>query len=192
VKPPLGTRRYFFTPSGDGAAWEMTEALRTKDGWEVRQAGRLGMRLLPDVPSGDADWIEARAPSRAPRLPKPKPAAPTQRAADSTKTTKTASAKSVKPVAPPVRKVVKPTKPKAVGKPARPAVPPEKLPSLSQELEGLLADEQKRQKAPEGMVKCPACGLPIAPTRNKKVRTHDNPVKGARCEASNKPWTDFP
>ena len=26
---------------------------------------------------------------------------------------------------------------------------------------------------------------------NKRVRTHDNPIKGARCEASGKLWTEF-
>ena len=58
---------------------------------------------------------------------------------------------------------------------------------LSQDLERLLADAQLKQKAPKGMAKCPLCGAILEPTRNKKVRTHDNPVKGARCEASGQP-----
>lgn len=173
-------RRYFFTPSADGTAWEMTEARRTPEGWEVRQAGVLGMRVLPNVPPPGADWLEARPPSRPPRLPKPE------------------KAKSEGAKAEPAAKVVpkpkaRPAKPALAAKPKRaaPAVDAAQLPDLSRELEGLMLDEQKRAKAPEGMVKCPLCGLVIQPTRTKKVRTHDNPVKGSRCEASNRPWAEF-
>jgi hypothetical protein len=176
--PDEGARRYFFTPSDDGAGWVLVEALRTREGWEVRQAAKLGMRLLPEVPPRGGDWVEARPPSRAPRKPKPP-----------------AAAKAAPPAKP--AKAGKPAKPAPAPKPrpsaprAKPAVPPEKMPGLSQELGALLAEEQKRAKAPEGMVKCPQCGLPLAPTRNKRVRTHDDPVKGARCDASNRPWAEF-
>ncbi|HUR25745.1 MAG TPA: hypothetical protein VM327_07015 [Candidatus Thermoplasmatota archaeon] len=195
-----GIRRYFFTPSDDGAAWVLVEALQTREGWEVRQAAKLGMRLLADVPPKDGDWVEAKPPSRKPRLPKPPASAgATPRpATDSTKTAeKTRAVNSAKSVATSARKPAKSSVAKAaaatrpVTKPARPAVPPEKLPGLSLELGALLADEQKRQKAPEGMVKCPACGLALQPTRNKRVRTHDDPLKASRCEASNKPWSEF-
>lgn len=189
-----GTRRYFFTPSDDGDGWVLVEALRTRDGWEVRQAAKLGMRLLPKVPPPGGDWVEARPPTRKPRLPK-LATAPPKRAADPTETTEKArSVNSERSVAPSARKAAeanRPAKPAVAAKPSRPAVPPEKLPGLSQELGALLADEQKRQKAPEGMVKCPTCGLALQPTRNKRVRTHDDPLKGSRCEASNRPWSDF-
>jgi hypothetical protein len=172
--PEEGTRRYFFAPAdGDGDAWVLVEALRTREGWEVRQAAKLGMRLLPAVPPPGGDWVEARPPARKPRRPKPAPAA------------KPAPApRPGKPPAPPARK-------RAAPAPPRPAVASEKLPGLSQELGALMAEEQKRRKAPEGMVKCPACGLALQPTRNKRVRTHDDPLKGTRCEASNRPWAGF-
>jgi hypothetical protein len=38
------------------------------------------------------------------------------------------------------------------------------------------------------MVKCPLCGLALPPTRNRKVRTHDNPLTAARCPASGTPF----
>ncbi|MEK6975813.1 MAG: hypothetical protein AABY18_05675 [Candidatus Thermoplasmatota archaeon] len=63
---------------------------------------------------------------------------------------------------------------------------------LSEELEALLAVDQLRRKAPKGMAKCPLCGVILVPTRNRRVRTHDNPVKGARCDASKQPLADFP
>lgn len=170
-----GTRRYFFSPSDGGDAWVLVEALQTAEGWEVRQAAKLGMRLLPEVPPRGGDWVEARPPARKPRLPKQATAA--------TPRPNPAPKKAAKPAAP-----AKPRATAKPAKPARPAVPPEKRPGLSQELGALLAEEQRRQKAPEGMVKCPVCGLALQPTRNKRVRTHDDPLKATRCEASNKPW----
>ena len=62
---------------------------------------------------------------------------------------------------------------------------------LSHELEDLLIQAQKSQPAPEGMAKCPLCGAVVAPTKTKKVRTHDNPLTGKRCEASNRPFAEF-
>ena len=58
---------------------------------------------------------------------------------------------------------------------------------LSEELERMMLEEQLRQKAPKGKAKCPLCGAILEPTRNKRVRTHDNPVGGRRCEASGQP-----
>lgn len=58
---------------------------------------------------------------------------------------------------------------------------------LSEELERMMLAEQLKQKAPKGKTKCPLCGAILEPTRNKRVRTHDNPVGGARCEASKQP-----
>lgn len=60
---------------------------------------------------------------------------------------------------------------------------------LSEELEKMMLAEQLRQKAPKGKAKCPLCGAILEPTRNHRVRTHDNPVGGARCEASKQPLT---
>ena len=89
-------------------------------------------------------------------------------------------------------KAAKPTaKPASPVKSAKPGVvkvgPSKDIVRLSEELEKLMLDEQMRQRVPKGMAKCPACGAIIAPTRNKKVRTHDNPVGGRRCEASGQP-----
>lgn len=61
---------------------------------------------------------------------------------------------------------------------------------LSEQLESLMREEQRRQKAPKGKVKCPLCGAILLPTRTKRVRTHDDPVGGARCEASKRPVDD--
>lgn len=180
--PDEGARRYFFTPSDDGAGWVLVEALRTREGWEVRQAAKLGLRVLAEVPPPGADWVEARPPGRAPRKPKPAPAAkPAESQVKPVKLAK--AAKAAKPAPAP--------KPGPAAPRAKSAVPPEKMPGLSQELGALLADEQRRQKAPEGMVKCPTCGLALEPTRNKRVRTHDDPLRAGRCEASNKPWAEF-
>lgn len=55
---------------------------------------------------------------------------------------------------------------------------------LSEDLERLLVEQQLKEKAPKGKAKCPKCGAILEPTRNKRVRTHDDPVKGVRCEAS--------
>jgi hypothetical protein len=63
---------------------------------------------------------------------------------------------------------------------------------LSEELERLLRDEQLRQKAPKGKAKCPTCGAILEPTRNRRVRTHDDPVGGRRCDASGQPVAPKP
>lgn len=63
---------------------------------------------------------------------------------------------------------------------------------LSEDLERLLREEQRKGKVPAGMDKCPVCGIAVEPTRVAKVRTHDDPLTGARCEGSQRPWSDFP
>jgi hypothetical protein len=173
------TRRWFFAPSRDGAGWEIVEATKTGAGWELRRPGRIQQETLPEVPPKGADWREARPPQRPPKAPAPaKPAAP--------------------PRSPPAAAPERPARPprvrvpvvKAPAEPERRPRPPQPkaVPGLSRALEDLLQEEQMRQEAPAGMVKCPLCGLPLAPTRNRKVRTHDNPVRGERCPASGTPW----
>jgi hypothetical protein len=161
LSPPA--RRWFFAPARDGAGWDLVEATRTGDGWEIRRPGRIAQETLPDVPPKGSDWKEVHAPAREPRVPQPRPVRP---------------ARARVPV------VKAPAEPEPKPKPQRPKA----VPGLSKALEGLLADEQMRQAAPAGMVKCPVCGLPLAPTRNRKVRTHDNPLTGSRCPASGTPW----
>jgi hypothetical protein len=88
----------------------------------------------------------------------------------------TASMKSVEPVA------------TTMSPPVAPRVGPSKeVARLSADLEGLLREAQMREKAPNGMLKCPACGAILAPTRDRRLRTHDDPVKGVRCDASRTP-----
>ncbi len=58
------------------------------------------------------------------------------------------------------------------------------VPKLSREILDLLAQEQRDRPVPKGMTKCPSCGAIIAPMKVCKVRTRDNPLTGARCEAS--------
>ena len=65
--------------------------------------------------------------------------------------------------------------------------PSKEVVRLSEELERMVRQEQLKQKAPKGKAKCPLCGAILEPTRNRRVRTHDDPVGGARCEASRQP-----
>jgi hypothetical protein len=65
--------------------------------------------------------------------------------------------------------------------------PSKSVAALSEDLGKVLRDEQMRQAAPEGMEKCPLCGAIVEATRTKKVRTHDDPLTGMRCEGSGKP-----
>lgn len=170
------TRRWFFVPAADGQGWDLVEATKAATGWLVKRPGRFGAQQVPKVPPEGSDWVEAEAPTR-----KPKPAVVQVKA---------------KPEAPgkpaPVRIVVRKdaaseAKPRAV--PERPDRKPgarhtKPVPKLSRELLDLLAQEQRDAPAPKGMVKCPLCGLPVAPMKARKVRTHDDPVKGERCAAS--------
>lgn len=167
------TVRWFWVPSPDGQAWELLEARRSQRGWELRRPGKFGARVVADVPVPGEDWVEAAAPQRAPRPPvlraKPVPAKPK-----------------------PVRIVVQ----GEAAAPAKPRVAPERperkigarhtkpVPKLSRELLDLLAQEQRDQPAPAGKTKCPRCGLAVVAMKVRKVRTHDNPLTGARCEAS--------
>ena len=175
--PEPGAKRYFFVPSSDGDAWELAEATFRRRAWEVAYPGAAHPDRFDALPPPKADWVELVPPGRGPKapwppkvglgsplthdVPKPKPVARVE--------------------APP------PPAPKPKGKPA----PPKKaIPGLSKDLAELLREQQLAEKAPEGMVKCPLCGAIIAPTKTKKVRTHDDPLKGARCEASNQPWAE--
>jgi hypothetical protein len=63
--------------------------------------------------------------------------------------------------------------------------------AASQRLLAMMQDAQRHGKPPAGLVKCPACGTPVEPTRTKKVRTHVDPLKATRCPASGRPWAAF-
>lgn len=186
------TRRWFFVPSRDGAAWDLVEATRTKAGWELRRPGRIAQETVPEVPPKGADWKEADAPQRAPKVPQapkpPKPKGPriVEPPAEGAAQASAARGRPSRPTRARVPTVKAPAEPERKGKPTPPQ--PKAVPGLSKALEDLLQEEQLRQAAPAGMVKCPQCGLPLAPTRNRKVRTHDNPLTGARCPASGTPW----
>jgi hypothetical protein len=165
------TRRWFFVPSGDGHGWDLVEATKAETGWTVRRPGRFGAQQVPKVPPPDADWVEAEAPGRKPRVgvrtkePAGNADAQARKAAEAV-----AAARAVDPPPRPARK---------------PAARHTKaVPRLSGELLDLLAKEQRDAPAPAGMVKCPLCGVAVAPMKARNVRTHDDPVKGGRCAAS--------
>lgn len=169
----MATLRRFWVPSSDGRGWEVVEARKVAKGWEVRRPGKFGARAVADVPVPGEDWVEAMPPARGPKPPI-------------------------------VRAVAAPAKPKPVrvvvtqdaAAEAKPRTAPERpdrkagarhnkpVPKLSRELLDLLAQEQRDQKAPAGKTKCPRCGVILAPMKIRKVRTHDNPLSGTRCEAS--------
>lgn len=81
--------------------------------------------------------------------------------------------------------------PKDPPKPAPRVGPSKSVAHLSQDLERILAEAQKAQAAPPGKEKCPLCGAILDPMRGNRVRTHDDPVKGARCAASQRPRGDY-
>lgn len=168
------TRRWFFVPSGDRRSWDLAEATKAAKGWEVRRPGKFGARSLEKVPPPGEDWVEAEPPSRAPKAPlvqaKPRPP---PRPAPVRVEVRGEAAHEAKPRAAPERPERKPG--------ARHTKP---VPRLSRELLDLLAQEQRDAPAPAGMLKCPLCGLAVAPMKARKVRTHDDPVKGERCAAS--------
>ena len=179
--PPDAARRWFFVPSR-GGGWELVEATDGADGWEVRRPGRIGFDRFDAVPPPGADWVEAREPKRAPRLPASAPAAKPSAAAPAP-----VQGAGTKP-----RTMTRPPPPKGKAHPAEPkALPRKAVPNLSQELEDLLLKEQRSQAVPAGKVQCPLCGVILDPMRAKKVRTHDNPVTGTRCAASGRPWAEF-
>lgn len=63
---------------------------------------------------------------------------------------------------------------------------------LSEALEDLLLEDQRKARAPKGMAKCPACGAIIAPTQTKRIRVHEsNPYEHVRCDASGKAWKEY-
>jgi hypothetical protein len=187
AKPPV--RRFFFVPSRDGG-WDVAEATKGVDGWEVRRPGRFGAESMAEVPPPGGDWMEALAPKRQPRPAKPSPGPAAERPA--AKPPKQAARAPPKPeyVAIPGPR----QRPASKGKPHAhepKAMPRKAVASLSHELEDLLLKEQRGQAVPKGKVQCPVCGLIVEPMRAKKVRTHDNPITGARCIAAGKPWSDF-
>jgi hypothetical protein len=175
-------RRFFFAPSRDGSGWDLVEATKGADGWEVRRPGRIAGETLAQVPPPDSDWVEAHAPKRGPKAPDVKaPSRP-----PSAKPLSTHATPASKPAP---RTLTRPApKPRP---PARKAVAPQAIPSLSHELEDLMLQAQRGQPVPKGMAQCPLCGVIVAPMRAKKVRTHDNPVTGSRCPASGKPFAGF-
>lgn len=180
---PEPTRRWFFVPTRDGAGWDLLEATKASGGWELRRPGRIAQETVPEVPPKGADWKEVHLPQREPKVPKPAtaPKAAGPRIVDGSAPEGTG--RPVRPARARVPTVKTPAEPERKPKPAQPKA----IPGLSKALEGLLAEEQLRQAAPAGMVKCPLCGLPLAPTKTRKVRTHDNPLTGGRCPASGTP-----
>lgn len=173
--PEPGARRYFFVPSTDGTQWELAEATYRRRAWDVAYPGQVHRDRFDDLPPPRADWVELVPPGRSPKGPWP----------PKLDLAHLAEAKPPKPkvvVAPPPPK---PAKAKA------PAVPRKAIPGMSKELADLMRQQQLSAAAPEGKVKCPLCGAPVEPTKTKKVRTHDDPLKGVRCEASNRPWAEF-
>lgn len=69
--------------------------------------------------------------------------------------------------------------------------PSAKVKALSHRLKDLMAEDQMRSKVPKGMAKCPLCGAAFAPTKTKRIRVHDDPIRGARCAASARLWEEF-
>ena len=182
--PEPGAKRYFFVPSTDGASWELAEATFRRRAWEVAYPGALHPDRFDSLPPPKADWVELVPPGRGPKAPWP-PKVKLRRPDEADD--------EDAPALPPAKHVVKveappPPAPKAKAKPN--AVPKKAIPSLSKDLAALLREQQMAQPAPEGMAKCPLCGAIIEPTKTKKVRTHDDPLSGARCAASNRPVAD--
>ena len=63
---------------------------------------------------------------------------------------------------------------------------------LSERLEDLLLEDQRKARAPKGMAKCPRCGAIVAITKNKRIKVHEsNPYEYERCDASGKGWKEF-
>lgn len=63
---------------------------------------------------------------------------------------------------------------------------------LSEALQGLLLEDQRKARAPKGMAKCPLCGAIVAPTKTKRIRVHhDDPYARTRCPASGRSWKDY-
>lgn len=196
VKPEPGARRYFFIPSPDGARWELAEATYRRGAWDVAYPAQAAKDRFEALPPPKADWVEMVPPGRAPRRPWP-PKPDLLRLAEAHGDDGGPEApEAAEPASGPADKeeAEEPPKPKAKATKAgrrKPAVPKKAIPNLSKELEGLMAEELRSQEVPEGKVQCPACGLILEPTRNKRVRTHDDPLKGARCGASGRKWEEF-
>lgn len=170
----MQTVRRFWVPTADGRGWDLVEARKAAKGWELRRPGKFGARAVSEVPVPGEDWVEAEPPGRAPKPP-------------------VVRAKAAEPPKPaPVRVVVQ----GGAAAEAKPRTAPERpdrtagarhtkpVPKLSRELMDLMRQAQLDQPAPPGMAKCPRCGAILEAMKVRKVRTHDNPLTGARCEAS--------
>lgn len=177
--------RHYWVPASGGRGWEFVEARKVPGrGWELRRPGKFGARVVVGVPVPGEDWVEIEMPQRAPKPPLVQAkAGPGQDAAD---------VGPAKPRPRAVRVVVEgetaaEAKPRAV--PERPARAAgarhtKPVPKLSRQLMDLMAQAQRDEPAPAGKAKCPKCGVILTPMKVRKVRTHDDPLKGARCEAS--------
>lgn len=168
--------RWFWVPSRDGRGWDVVEARKVLKGWELRRPGKFGARSVAEVPVPGEDWVELSTPGRVPKAPVVQAEKPEPRPKPVRIVVKGEAAADVKLRAPPERPDRK------TG--ARHTKP---VPKLSRELMDLMAQAQQDAPAPKGMTKCPRCGVAVVPMKIKKVRTHDNPLTGARCEASGQP-----
>ena len=56
---------------------------------------------------------------------------------------------------------------------------------MLEQMDKIVAEEQLREPAPEGRVKCPTCGAAVLVTKTGKLRVHDaSPLRPGRCAAS--------
>lgn len=172
----MATLRWFWVPTADLRGWELVEARKVVKGWELRRPGKFGARTVSEVPVPGNDWVELEAPTRVPKPPVIQAVKPAAKAKPVRVVVKGDAAAEVKARAVPER----PDR-KAGARHTKP------VPKLSKELMDLMAQAQHDAPAPAGMAKCPRCGVAIVPMKIKKVRTHDNPLTGARCEASGQP-----
>lgn len=181
----MPTVRHYWVPASGGRGWEFVEARKVAGrGWELRRPGKFGARIVPEVPVPGEDWVVVEPPQRAPKQPlvqaKVEPDQDLQ------------GARPAKAKARAVRVVVK----GEAAAEAKPRIVPERptreagarhtkpVPKLSRELMDLMTQAQLDEPAPAGKTKCPRCGVILEPMKVRKVRTHDDPLKGARCEAS--------
>ena len=81
--------------------------------------------------------------------------------------------------------------PKRRPRPTAGRPPSAKVKALSHRLKDLLAEDQMRSKVPKGMAKCPLCGGAVEPPKTKRIRVHDDPLRGARCDAGTRLWEEF-
>lgn len=176
--------RHYWVPASGGRGWDLVEARKAPErGWELRRPGKFGARTVPEVPIPGEDWVLAEPPARQPTAP----VTPEEEAGTASKP-KPGPARKSKPVRIAVKgDAAREVPPRVVPErpPRRPGARHTKpVPKLSRELMDLMAQAQLDQAAPPGKTKCPRCGVILEPMKVRKVRTHDDPLKGARCEAS--------